>query len=215
MSLLLRKMSLHFLRTSCVCPTTFSKSAVWWRWVWLFRLCWICLHRSPHNCPLFDTSHEWCIQPAVIQLTPLPSPNPHSFTRDQRAPQGEDPVSSGSLGVCFCLTETGDMRNKSLHLFIWCQPPSAFCPSHFLLYPVPSYRGHLVCVWTSSVTVFPVWATQFGETDKTVGLKEDLYPLHMLSYYWACKCYSTDNISMLVLETLAVWRWQTCNSLFH
>lgn len=152
-SLLLRKMSLHFLRTSCVCPITSSKSEVWWRSVWPFRLCLICHHRSLHSCPLFDTSHEWCAQPLVIQLTPLPSPDPHRFTRDQRAPQGEDPVSSGSLGVCFCLTETGDMRKKCLHLFIWCQPPPAFCPSHFHLCPVPGYRGHLVCVWTSSVNV--------------------------------------------------------------
>lgn len=84
---------------------------------------------------------ECCVQPAVIQPTPLPSPNPRGITRDQRAPQGEDPVSSGSLGVCFCLTETGDTREKHLRLFIWCQPPPSFCQSHSHLYTLPSYRA--------------------------------------------------------------------------
>lgn len=96
---------------------------------------------------------ESCVRPAVIWPTPLPSPNPHPIPRDQRAPRARTPRPMGpwESASAWLKQETGG-RYTSVSLYDVSRHP---LPVHHIFSCILflAAGGHLVCVWTSNVTV--------------------------------------------------------------
>lgn len=148
---------------------------------------------------------------------PSPQPRPTPLHQGPASPSGRGPSEQwvfGSLLLPDWNRRHEEEMPPSLYMM---SATTRFLSITFSLVSCSWLPGSsCMCVDEQCERVFPVcvcvWATQFGETGETIGLKKDLYPFHKLSYYWACKCYSTGNISMLVSETLAVWRWHVTHS---
>lgn len=160
--------------------------------MWLSRLCWICRHRSPHNCQLFDTSLHVAsnLLSSSQPLSPAQTHTPSPGTREPLGARTQWALGLWESASAWLKQETWG-RNTSVSLYdVSCHP----LPVHhiftcilFLVTGVILYVCELatwLCVSCVNCTV------------------------------WTCRG-GTYNISMLVLETLAVRRWQTCDSLFR